>query len=524
MAEPKTGPLTREELEAVWKSVTDSEYSRAFIERGEGQGFEAHTQAMVQFARVSRGIDRSTQAIYVRPWSGQTNEPAAGGFPSTVTLQLARTTSFAKTIVLSAGTIVEELATDFGPNGGEEFATGRRYLFSENAGFTTGDVGPFDIIAVADRLGEGFDNPLPGTIKRIVQVGVGLTNSRATVILGTNTHSLVMQTEPDVITHAQIGQYVEFVAGSNQGQIRRIVGIVPPDPDMPVDGGTALLEATQLFRFSVVAGEFIPGEIIEQPVTGATSMVVLQGPTHLVTQRQSGDITTGLLVYGTQSGATAIFDSVDQAADLIPEAITASWRIVGWDELGITVTNEASPTGGRSAVLDEIGYEREIYRGTGEGDVGYRERVADFADLISPKALTRIANRILVPHGYEAHLCEVGYPTFRGFFYDGDPTQQNPAIAFAYDLDFALQPGQKLMLQLDYTEFRAFFLLGVPLLGLGEFGFAYDVGMINFYDAAPYLSFFDGYPATAATVYRTLWQAINEAKAGGVGFDLSPDC
>lgn len=72
----------------------------------------------------------------------------------------------------------------------------------------------------------------------------------------------------------------------------------------------------------------------------------------------------------------------------------------------------------------------------------------------------------------------------------------------------------------DYTEFRAFFLLGVPPSNLGEFGLAYDDGVFGAYDASPYLAFYDGFPLTAAVLYRATWQAVDRARAAGVGFDL----
>jgi len=521
MADPKTGPITRAELEAVWKSVTDPEYSRAFLEKGEGQGYEAHTQAMEQLVRVSDGIDQTTQSLYVKPWSGQTNEPASGGRPSSIDLTFIRSSVFVRDVVLNAGTQVEEVATDFGANGGELVTTGRRYLLTQTIGFTPGEPGPIAIAAIADRFGEGHDNPLPNTLTSIVQLGAGLTNTGANLVPGVVSHDLVLAPNPDVITHAQIGQYVEFTAGANLGQMRQIIGIIPPEPNEAIPtGGIVQLAATQVFRFASVTGTFIQGETIEQASTGASSTVVLQGPTHLVAQRLSGDIVAGSAVVGVQIGATAIFNSVDQAADLLPETGTAGWRVLSWAELGISVTNETSPLGGRAATLDEIGAEREIFRGENESDATYRERVANFADFVSPKAILRIANRILVPYGYEARLREVGYPDFRGFFYDGDSTVQDPAIAFAYDLNFTVRPKQRFLLGLDYTEFRAFFLLEVPRLGLGEFGFAYDIGAANAYDAAPYLVFMDGYPATAAQIYKSLWNAIYGGKAGGVGFDF----
>ena len=520
-AAPKPGPLTLAELEAIWKSVTDPEYSRSFIDRGEGQGYEAHTQAMVQLERVSQGIDQTTQAMYVKHWSGQTNEPASSGRLATVTLTLSREApNWTRTVILPAGTQVEEVAIDFGQLGGEEIATGRRYLLTTNTGFVPGQAGPINILAIADRPGEGFDNPLPGTLRRIVQAGAGLSNEDASVIPGVIVHSLVMGVDPDVITHAQIGQYVEFIAGANQGSICRVLGITPPDQNNPVTGGTALLEATQVFRIGSISGTFLVGEEIEQPSTSSTSLVLLVSGNYLIAQRQTGNIVAGSVVNGILSSASVTFDSVDQTGDLVAETNTADWRIVGWEEFGISVTNQSSPVGGRSAVLDEIGYEREVYRGAGETDDDFRERVVRFADLVSPNAIRRIANRVLVPYGYEVTLREVGYPDFRGFFYDGDPSKQDLNIAFAYDLNFSSKPSQRFMLQLNYTEFRAFFLLEVPQLGLGEFGFAYDLGGINFYDAAPTISFLDGYPITAGVIYKRLWDVVNEAKAGGVGFDL----
>lgn len=83
------------------------------------------------------------------------------------------------------------------------------------------------------------------------------------------------------------------------------------------------------------------------------------------------------------------------------------------------------------------------------------------------------------------------------------------------------RPQDRFKLNLDYTEFRAFFVVGVPPSSLGEFGVPFDAPHpYNAFDAAPYLVFFDGFPLTAAVLYRNTWQAIDRARAGGVGFDL----
>jgi hypothetical protein len=92
-----------------------------------------------------------------------------------------------------------------------------------------------------------------------------------------------------------------------------------------------------------------------------------------------------------------------------------------------------------------------------------------------------------------------------------------------YGSDTPALPQDRYKYLLDYTDFRAFFVVGVPPLALGEFGASFDSGSSSAFDAAPFACFFDGYPLTAACAYRTLWGAINNARAGGVGFQLELD-
>jgi hypothetical protein len=93
----------------------------------------------------------------------------------------------------------------------------------------------------------------------------------------------------------------------------------------------------------------------------------------------------------------------------------------------------------------------------------------------------------------------------------------------AFDYDFDVRPSDRYKLMLSYDEFRAFMLIGVPRLNLGEFGAFYDVGAYGAYDVSPWYAFFDGFPLTAAIIYRNIWQAVDERRAGGVGFDLVQD-
>lgn len=529
----KTGPLTADEFAQLWRSVTDRSYWQPFVEQGEGQGYEAHTQAFAQHGRVSLAVDRSTQGLYLLPWSGQTSDPAAGGAFSRVELAFTRAGTFLQELALVTGTLVEEVQVDFSDAGGVEVHTGRRYALTQTVGLGPGDAGPLLAAAQAEAWGQGYDNPAPGTLQAVVQPGSGMFNGGATVVPGVAAHQLVVAPVPDVLLPEHVGQYVAFTAGANVGQVRRISGYLPPNAlATNPDGGTALLATTIVARLSASSGTFAQGEVVEQGPggAGAKAKVLYQTATHLVMDRTSGTMVVGTLAVGVASGAAATFDSIDQQPDLAAEAPSfptssgAGWRVLDWGaDLGLRVTNASSPSGGRAPVLDQVGSERGVHRGSGEGDDDYREAVANLADVVSPNAIRRCINRALAPFGATGWLREVGTADLPGLYLDGDPLSSDPSEAFAFDLDFATRPADRYKLLLDYTEFRAFFLVGVPPLGLGEFGAAFDAGPENAFDAAPFPCFFDGFPLTAACAYRTLWGAVNAARAAGVGFDLVLD-
>lgn len=609
MTERKSGPLTRADFEALWTSVVPSEYSRPFVELGEGEGFEAFTQAWAQFGRVSVAIDRTTQAMYIEPGSGQTSAPASGARLATVELTFTRTLDFAQLLVLDAGRIlIEEEQIDFAPGGGETVRTGRRYALLAPLVFQPGDPGPVLAMAAAEFPGFGYNNPLPGTLAVIAQPGTGFENDRASVVPGVSAHRLAVRPDPDVVIPEHVGQYVEFVAGSNAGQVRRIIGYESPTVDTtPPTGGTVLLAPTMVLRIGLLAGVFQAGETVEQVSTGARLRVLVQSGTHLYADALEGTIALGALVSGVLSGAVGSFDALELDPAMVAEAGSATWRILDWvEDFGLLVTNAQSPAGGASATLDEVGDERGVQRRAGEvgdrGDESYRARVAALADVVSPNALSRIVNRILSPLGESGVLREVGLAKFRGMLFDGDPTSNDPEIAYAFDLDFVGVTGtatgtflegeivdqtvdgvtargraslgytvpagslpqplpaptlaglarieghfvqseritgrqsgayiamptfsgglverDRFKVNLDYTEFRSFFLMGVRHTGIGDFGLAFDAGAANAFDASPHLAFFDGFALTESSTLRGIWNALNDARAGGVGFDL----
>lgn len=79
---------------------------------------------------------------------------------------------------------------------------------------------------------------------------------------------------------------------------------------------------------------------------------------------------------------------------------------------------------------------------------------------------------------------------------------------------------------LNYEQFRAFFLVTMPGIAYGEFGFPYDNGgyLNNGYDMPPGFEVaYDGYARGAADVYRRIYNSIEAARAGGVGWELRID-
>lgn len=514
-------PFTRDQLMELWGSVMDPGYTQPLLASGD-TGLELVGQMAEQFARASTMVNRDGQAMFIMPSSGQTDEPAGGARRATVTLEFTRLGIALQEVTFFAGQVlVEELAHDFGPDGPVEVLTGRRYVLRG----TTFVPGSLLVTAIADAElpGYGYNLPLPGTIVRFVQPGSTLGNTGAHVVPGVASHNLVLRPIADVLGTASIGQYVELQGGANAGSIRRILGYTPPVDSST--GGTAVLAATGVLAVSALAGVPTVGEGITQAATGAAGTLLAVSGGYVVFDRTSlADFAAGSLVF-VQSGATATIGTIEQSPQLLADS-NAAWKVLDWEsDFAISVTNEFSPAGGRSAMLDELGHDRNVNRSPGETDDQYRLRVWKLPDVVSPNAIRRAANRVLSQYGTAACFREVGDVDhlFPGFFYDVAPADVafDSKYAYAYDLDFAVRPQDRFKLVMDYTEFRAFFMIGVPPASLGEFGFAYDAtGEINFYDSSPYLDFYDGYALTSSIINRRVWDAVEKARAGGVSFDL----
>lgn len=506
-----SGPLLFSDLVAIWRSVTDPGYWRPLVEQPDS-GVEVVEQLAEQLARVSLAIDRTTQALFIYPWSGQSDEPSGAGVLAAAVVQVTRSALLHRPLILDPGLVVLHVEVDSGEDGGVEVLTGRRYAVGARAWLPPGGMGPVDVLVQADRIGYGYNLPLEGTLRRILSVGRAMAADGATLIAG---NRLVMPpgAGADVLAPAHAGQYIQFTAGPAEGQVRRILFYAGGSPV------EVQLDAEWVLR-GVAAGAFDVGEPVTQGA--AVGRVLVSGGNWIVVEAVVGALVVGVPIVGGVTGATFTPDAVDVAGPL-PTGVS-SWRLLDWEtDLGLVLTNPASPTGGRAATLDELGEERGVRRSSGETDDTYRRRVGEPADTISPNAIRRAGNRVLAPYGLTICLREVGQRPLPGFFYDAGSSADSPQVPyknFAYDFDVVANPDKRFAVLLDLIHFRGFFLVGVPRFGFGDPGMpigATGAGVLNAYGAAvPSGNFYGGAPYGSRRIHSALWAAIEQTRAGGV--------
>lgn len=443
----KNGPLTLDDIRQIWEGAVDTSYSEPLEQAGEGQGFEAWTQYFAQLARASEACDVNTQALYLLPSSAQSNPPASGARRATVSLAFTRggatgqqLTYSDRVVVLDAGTtLVDEIATDWGPLpglGGVQVDTGLQYAMQAAVVFAPGDFGKRELQGRATKPGYGYNDPLPGALRRVAQPGAGYQNTGASVSLtgGIAPRAvLTARNVPDMFLPSQVGQYVSFTTGANAGRIGRIVAYVAPDPVHNLGSGV-VLECEQAVAVVPGTGTFAPSPGAPLLFTSAEGLALAYGADtgaglSLVYRITSGTVQAGDTVQVVNGPDTATVVAVLQAFDWAAEIGTASWQVLDWaNDLGIVVTNPLQPRGGKSAMLDMLGGERGVPRAAGEeGDVGddrYRRRAAQVADVVSPNAIRRVLAKAL--DGAPYCFREAGDKTYLpGFYFDVDAYDTN---------------------------------------------------------------------------------------------------
>jgi hypothetical protein len=464
-----TSALTEADLMAVLASSSDTAYLTPILEAGDGNGLEVYGQAIAQFVRLSEAIERTQQAMFVAPWSGQTGVEANAGRGAQVPLLFTRVGGSDRTLAFDASIKIGELETEATPDGGEEVLISRFYQCENAMVFNPGESGDRYVRGVAERVGYGYNNPRPNTLRSIDNADASYGNTGARVIVSAATVKIVSANNSPVFHVGNVGQYVQCVAGTNIGKIARIVSYEAPDPAVSPYGSAVVVERLFVARCPVFAGTFAQNEAVFQPVTGATGTILRQSGVEpyftisvAVTSAAQIEVGAGRYLLGA-SGAFAVLDpaAYSNVAALetptwVAETGTCSWQILGWDVLGLSVTNPVSPTGGRAAWLDCLGRERGVYRADSEDDASYRARTIGLSDTVSPMALKREVVRKFGTLGTVAGLLEIGTLEFPGFFYDVDPGLA-PDYAYAYDFDLSMRPTDRYRCYMSLYEMRGFF-------------------------------------------------------------------
>jgi hypothetical protein len=423
--QPDAGSLSLETLLKLWEASVDPLYSQTLLQKGDGSGLEVFGQMAAQLARASKAIDVTTQAMFIQPWSGQTEAPAAGAARATVVLSFTRTNRLELPLVLTGNVPVEEQVTDWGDNPGDDgqiVLTGRRYRLDAPLVFPPGEPGPLLANATAEQVGWGGNNPMPGTLTAIDQIAGDFTNTGADVLAAGLLRSIRATGVPDVFVPDHVGQYLVLTGGANAGQIVRATSYQGPQG---TDGGTLLVERELAFR-GTPAGTLIAGETVQQATTLAEGVYLGGNASYAVVAPRQGTFDGTHVLTGLQSTATFTPVAINADNGLAPETAAADWRMFSWaTDWGLTVTNQASPAGGRLGFLDELGRERNVRRGPAESDAQYRDRVSKPADVVSPNALIRAANRVLAPAGLTGCFREAGQEGIPGFYFDHDQFDMN---------------------------------------------------------------------------------------------------
>ena len=208
-------------------------------------------------------------------------------------------------------------------------------------------------------------------------------------------------------------------------------------------------------------------------------------------------------------------------------------------DITIRVRQESDITGGAAPALDQQGADRGIYRGIGELDASYRGRVRALPDNISPNAIDRTLQQLLLPFNISYDFIEtfdIRYQTC----WDAPPaaiagSQYDPNL-FCYDDPRSPVPFRNRWL--DESEHRGAFIVAVPAYGsVSDVGLAYDdtemdaAGLANplgnravcAYDAPASVEAFgyrlgcyDGYDVARATTMKTLYETLQNIKAAGI--------
>jgi hypothetical protein len=207
---------------------------------------------------------------------------------------------------------------------------------------------------------------------------------------------------------------------------------------------------------------------------------------------------------------------------------------------GITfqLRHPTATTGGADPSLDQHGADRLIPRTSGEVDTPYRGRIRSLPDNISPDAVARALQQILLPYGSAYQLIETFEMDYQTCW-DGPP---EPIAGSAYDPTLCVfdDPRNPIPFRnrwLDTNDYRGAFIVAVPAFGpVQDVGMAFDDSAasaldlanplggraVGAWDVPGTLAFgylqggLDGYDLARASTVKTLYDTLQSIKAAGI--------
>lgn len=211
------------------------------------------------------------------------------------------------------------------------------------------------------------------------------------------------------------------------------------------------LENGLLTTFAPVAAFAVGVVAISRPSFVAGAVTVKAGT--IVTTSQGGRnfITQSDAVFGaTDLGPVSVNITAEASGfeynlpgpftsaggDLVPGPIDSFYILTtdpAYGDISFTVAMVGDTAGGTSQDLEALGFDRGITRNQGEPVQNFRLRVRSLADTVSPGAINRVLTSLLGA----LHYCfrEVGQPSLRGVFFDGNEVTGNVDTFDFFDVD-----------------------------------------------------------------------------------------
>lgn len=456
-------PFTAENYKDLWRRILPESYTEPIENEGDGQGFDVPALQAEIWERYENAANTSQQAYFLKPHSIQTGEEAKSARKATTTLKVSRAAPANGELTLPVGTRFDAEVTS---SLGQPYPLGRFQLIDPLV-IGDGVSGPLDALVEAEFVGY-TGNVREETINRFSELG------RLTV--------------PGVI------------ATDTGGAAAKV--IETPDPT----------ESQDIFS-STLVGRFFRFTNDSPPFTSENGLEVRQ------------------VIAFENAPRAIIFDPpLDNLGDLGAAVLV---EVEEMAELGLSVTQPEPSTGGRPDVLAAIGTDRRQGRVQGESDEAFRDRLCNLEDIISPAAIQRICDRVLGPCGLCCRLIETrDIDSMLGFVWDlhmydylepAPPNPTNGLVEVIHDPGSDIV-GQGIVWTGQGTSTR-YFALGVERGNQGEFGFPYDATDVqaplpaNAWDN----SFYDGSPIGFLSKIGQLHEAVDQARAAGIRFDIFID-